>query len=424
MNQLVHMRKLVLIFMLMLAIPALCVGQDRDITEGSSNGSIRSDVSQRPTGPRRRMLTTESRAALVAEFDLFRGAETLLNAPSFEALKNSYRDALEKVAKEKPIATDLTPLKYLVFEMMARSLSQKKPGVDSDKLAKAVISSYVKTRDFMPPILGAGFTKDEAGAEERNAVLALHRLTRQRITPQAKAAVAASSGPEVGTTTITYGVVVNDHPRQASAGVAKRKGTLGVTVRVAPRIVVGITNDTFSSKKRPDGTYITGIGNTTPSFKYEAIDETPKHPSLSLSYSITLPTASKAKTLGTGRIDHKIIGDLGKKVNDTKLGLSLGYLFAGRKDKPGYTKTGLAVLSLDHPLGTKLTSRNEIDLATKADTNPSEIFAINQLVYKINNTFSFRAGVRTGITAQSPRIGLTVGLSITTSLKKIFSSGP
>jgi hypothetical protein len=53
------------------------------------------------------MLTAESRAALVAEFDLFRGAETL------------------------------RPLLALT------------------------------SRDFMPPILAAGFSKDEARAEER-----------------------------------------------------------------------------------------------------------------------------------------------------------------------------------------------------------------------------------------------------------------
>ena len=408
----------VLLCLLMLVASTISFAQDRDITEGSSTGSIRSDVSQRPTGPRRRMLSPESRAALVAEFDMFRGAETLLNAPSFDSLKAAYREALEKVAKEKPIATDLTPLKYLVFELMARSFSQKKPGTDSDRLAAAMITTYVKTRDFMPPILTAGFSKDDARIEERNAVTALHQLTRQRIGPQVQIAAPAASTPQVGTLTINYGIVVNDRPRDASAGVPKRKGTLGLTVRVAPRIVAGITNDTFSSKKRSDGTYITGIGNTTPSVKVEAVDETDKRPSLSLSYSITLPTASVSKTLGSGRVDHKLIGDFGKTVNGTKLGLSLGYLFAGRKAKPGFSKTGLAVLSLDRPIGTRFTSKNEIDLATRADANPSEIFSINQMVYKINNTFSIRGGVRTGITVNSPRIGLTAGLSITTSLKK------
>jgi hypothetical protein len=404
---------------LVLVLAAVSLAQDRDITEGSSSGSIRSDVSERPSGPRRRMLSPESRAALVAEFELFRGAETLLNAPSFEALEGDYKTALEKVASEKPIATDLTPLKYLVFKMMARDLSQKKLTINGDQLAAAMISTYVKTRDFMPPILSAGFSREEAKKAERDAVAALNQLVRQSIRSRPKPAAPAQGSP-VGATKITYGVSVNDHPRHAREGTPKRKGTLGLTIRIAPQFVFGITLDTFSSKKRADGSYITGIGNTTPSLKYEALNDDKRHLTVSFSYSVTLPTASVAKTLGTGRVDHKIIGDIGKKVGDTQLGLSLGYLFAGRKGKPGFSKTGLAVLSLDHPLGKKFTSKNEIDLASRADSTPSEIFAINQIVYKVNDTFSVRAGLRTGITPNSPRIGFTGGVIISSNLKRIF----
>ena len=409
-----------LISLFVLILPVVCSGQDRDITGGSSMGSIRSDVSELPSGPRRRMLTPENRAALVAEFELFRGAEALLNAPSFEALKDKYAAALEKVAAQKPIATDLTPLKYLVFELMAEDLSQKKTGINADVLAEEMISSYVKTRDFMPPLLHHGVSKQEATISERNAVAALHQITRQRTGHRPAVVAPAASGPKVGTTTISYGVNVNDRPRDANAGVAKRKGILAVNIRVGPQFVFGITNDTFSSKKRSDGTYITGIGNTTPSLKYEAIYDTEKHPSLTLTYSITLPTASVAKTLGTGRVDHKILADIGKTVRATQLTLSLGYLFAGRKNLPGFSKTGLAVLSLAHPIGERFRSTNEIDLATRADTTPSEIYSINQIVYKVSDTLSIRAGLRTGITVNSPRIGFTGGLTITTSLGKIF----
>jgi hypothetical protein len=176
--------------------------------------------------------------------------------------------------------------------------------------------------------------------------------------------------------------------------------------------VVGITNDTFSSKKRADGTYITGLGNTTTSLKYEAVPNL-----LSFSYTVTFPTASVEKTLGSGRLDHKIMGDLSKTVKDTTLGLSLGYLFTGIKGESGFLKTGLAALLVSQPLDDKFTYKGEIDLASRAKNTASEIFAINQVVYKINDTFSIRAGARTGITANSPRIGFTAGLSINTLLK-------
>ena len=365
------------------------------------------------------MLTVESRAALVAEFELFRGAEALLKAPGFVSLRDSYRNALEKVAAEKPIATNLTPLKYLVFVLMARELGQRKAGLDVDRLAEEIISVYVKTRDFMPPLLSAGFSREEAKAAERNAVLSLRQVVRQRRLMKQAKAPAASSGPGFGDLRITYGVTINDRPRREGAGTPKRKGTLGLQLRLSSQFVFAITNDNFSSKKRSDGTYITGIGNTTASLKYEALAD-PEKPTLNFTYSITLPTASVAKALGTGRVDHKIIGDMGKKVRDTQLGLSLGYLFSGRKDKHSYSTTGLAAIFLDHPLGKGFTSKNEIDFATRADLNPSEVFAINQLVYKVNDTISLRAGVRTGITPYTPRIGFTTGITISSTLQTIF----
>src|ERR1051325_4557223 len=86
-NQFGKFAGIVLAILFVLAIPKGASGQDRDITEGSSTGSIRSDASERPSGPRRRMLTPDKRAGLVAEFELFRGAETLLNTRRFEALR-------------------------------------------------------------------------------------------------------------------------------------------------------------------------------------------------------------------------------------------------------------------------------------------------------------------------------------------------
>jgi hypothetical protein len=164
--------------LLVFGLPITSSGQDRDITGGSSTGSIRPDVLDVRSGPRTRMLTPEKRARLVAEFDLFRGAETLLNTQSFEALKEDYRTNIEKVASERPIATDLTPLKYLVLELMARDLSNKKPGTRADELAKNIISTYVKTGDFMPPILSAGFNRSEAKKAERDAVALVKKVRR------------------------------------------------------------------------------------------------------------------------------------------------------------------------------------------------------------------------------------------------------
>ncbi|HXM48249.1 MAG TPA: hypothetical protein VN956_10290 [Pyrinomonadaceae bacterium] len=126
------------------------------------------------------MLSPEKRARLVQEFGAFRGTETLVDIPNFEALKDNYAATLEELATKKPLATDLTPVKYLTFRIMAKELSKQKPGVNADHLAQDMISTYTKTGDFMPPIVSAGFNKREARKAESNAVSSLRLLVKRR----------------------------------------------------------------------------------------------------------------------------------------------------------------------------------------------------------------------------------------------------
>ncbi len=158
----------------------MSLGQDRDLGGGSSSGSIRPDVLEMGRGPRPRTLSPEKRAALVEEFESFRGAEALVDVPSFEVLKDSYGATLKGVAAVRVTAAELTPTMYLKFRIMARELSKKKTDLTSDRLAQGIISTYVKTGDFMPPIVAAGFSKLEAKKAESSAVAAIRLFLKQR----------------------------------------------------------------------------------------------------------------------------------------------------------------------------------------------------------------------------------------------------
>ena len=151
--------------------------QDRDLTSGSSSGSIRPDVLDTRAVPKTRMRNAKERAELVAEFDSFRGAEALLNTPSFDTLKNDYKTTLEQLAAEKSIVKDLTPLKYLVFELMSRDLAAN-GAATPDKLADEIMSSYVRTGQFMSPLLNIGMSRSDVKEAERNAVHAVKNLKR------------------------------------------------------------------------------------------------------------------------------------------------------------------------------------------------------------------------------------------------------
>jgi hypothetical protein len=165
-------------------LPVISFGQDRDLTSGSSTGSIRPDVLDTGRGSRTRTLSPEKRARFVAEFNAFHGAEKLVDDPTFEALKNNYAIILEGVAKQKGVAADLTPTKFLTFRIMARDLSIQRTGVSADALARAMISAYVKTGDFMPPVLAAEFNKREAKKAESNAVSSLRLFMKQHPIPK------------------------------------------------------------------------------------------------------------------------------------------------------------------------------------------------------------------------------------------------
>ena len=171
-------RTVLILSVLILMAVTICVAQDRDITSGSSSGSIRPDVLDTNSGPRTRMLTPRKRDEMVAELDAFRGAETLLGLTNFETLKQDYKLQLEKLAAEKPIATDLTPLKFLVFELMARDLANNKRGIVPQDLADSLMSSFVKTRSFTAPITAAGITRSDAKRAEQRAVATVKKLKR------------------------------------------------------------------------------------------------------------------------------------------------------------------------------------------------------------------------------------------------------
>jgi len=63
-----------------------CVAQDRDITSGSSSGSIRSRCLGHELGTRLNV-TPRKKTRWLLSFDAFRGAETVLGLANFQTLK-------------------------------------------------------------------------------------------------------------------------------------------------------------------------------------------------------------------------------------------------------------------------------------------------------------------------------------------------
>jgi len=239
--------------------------------------------------------------------------------------------------------------------------------------------------------------------------------------------VTAQTTTQDGKLTITYGVTGRDRPRNPEAGKASQKGTLSFSLNYTDRLSFGMDLDTFLSKHKKDNSRVTGYGNTFLNFGYDAVKEGQHHPALSFTYSIKFPTGDATRGLGSGKIDHQVMGSLTRsKLGNTQrttLFANMGFNFAGLPSpQTDRAKVGVLVLRLDRILDNpvaqfkRYTFRSELNATSHAKQTASEIFINNSLQVKFSPKLAFRGTVRTGITANSSRIGVVGSLTYTTNI--------
>lgn len=221
------------------------------------------------------------------------------------------------------------------------------------------------------------------------------------------------------------GFDARDRPRHEEAGSPSRKASSSLKIELHPRVFWKISNDNFVSKKSAEGKRSSGVGNTWLTLSVDAITEDKtavrKHPSLTLIYVVKLPTGSPTKKLGTGRVDHEVVASIGKSVGRpqifsgearwrTSLGVDFGLYSAGKAGQSGFTNVGELTLSVNRVLDDLSTRKykyhGEIYMSTPAKDTLSEVYAKNDLTIKLSSAFRAKIGVRTGLTPNSPRLGV------------------
>lgn len=234
----------------------------------------------------------------------------------------------------------------------------------------------------------------------------------------------------------TFGVDAKASPRHRDEGRPTQKVSSSLKIDLADWFWMKVANDNFVWKKRADGGTTNGVGNTRLTFNADAITEddtgVSARPSLSFIYTVKLPTGSTVKRLGTGRVDHEVLVEVGKSFGDeaivggkvrkrTNIAVDVGGYFSGNPGASGFTNVGELSIGLTQVLDSlavrKYRYYGEIDLSTHAKDTLSEIFALNELRVKLSNKFRFRAGVRTGITPNSPRFGVYASITYSGELR-------
>lgn len=187
---------------------------------------------------------------------------------------------------------------------------------------------------------------------------------------------------------------------------------LALRFAASSRILLEADLDILKSQTDEMGMRMTGIGDTRLGFQVVALKDTEEHPALAFAYYVKLPSASAAKELGTGRVDHKIVLLLSKKFGETDVDFNGAYLLVGREMEPGWVTGGQAALNVSHEFENNFGLQAELSGQSKDDVQPRGLYALGALTYKANRRLIFDAGLRFGLNEDAPRVGVLAGLTV------------
>ena len=198
---------------------------------------------------------------------------------------------------------------------------------------------------------------------------------------------------------------------RAPGGASEVDTPLALRFAVSRRLLLEFDGDTPLSQSA-DGTRTTGEGDTQLGVQGVLQHETKSHPGVAFAYYVKLPTASAAKGLGTGRVDHFLIALVSKNISKTTFDFNAVYLLAGRTTDAGHASSAQAALAASRNVTKRFGVQGELSGFTRNDAQPGAMFGLGVVTYQVNRRLVFDAGVRAGLTPEAPRVGAVAGLTV------------
>lgn len=198
---------------------------------------------------------------------------------------------------------------------------------------------------------------------------------------------------------------------RAPGGASEVDTPLALRFAVSRRLLLEFDCDTPISQSA-DGTRTTGEGDTQLGVQGVLHHETKARPGVAVAYYIKLPTASAAKGLGTGRVDHFLIALVSKNISKTTVDFNAIYLLAGRTTDAGHASSAQAALAASRGVTKRFGVQGELSGFTRNDAQPGAMFTLGVVTYQVNRRLVFDAGVRAGLTPEAPRVGAVAGLTV------------
>lgn len=211
-----------------------------------------------------------------------------------------------------------------------------------------------------------------------------------------------------GVLQVEYGYSGNFRSPSLSADQA---APLALRFAASNRLLLEFDLDTFKSETdRESRERQTGIGDARLGFQVVALKDTDEHPTLA--FYVKLPTASEAKSLGTGRFDHTLLLLLSKKIGKTDIDFNVGFLADGEADGSGWDHGGMAAFDVSRDSENNFGVEAELSGTSIDSQLPRGFYALGSVNYKVNRRLRFDRGARFGLNPDAPRFGVFAGLSL------------
>lgn len=191
----------------------------------------------------------------------------------------------------------------------------------------------------------------------------------------------------------------------------QRSNPFGIRLAPNKHFRLDFDVDVFTSQRPTGERRTTGIGDSGLAIKYILRTEPKKRFASAVSYSITLPSASREKNLGTGRVAHNLRFILQRTPGKNDFVFNASYLNVGDENRLRRYSGAQAVLAYGRELTKKFTLINEIYGQTVDESAGMRgIYTQSVFAYKINKRLRLDTGIRFGFGQDAPRVGAVGGL--------------
>lgn len=177
---------------------------------------------------------------------------------------------------------------------------------------------------------------------------------------------------------------------------------------VLSRFLLDFFLETVKSQVDRTDRRMTGVGDAIIGLQV-VMFKRPGYPTFSFAYHSKLPTASKEKMLGSGRVDNKAVLLIGEQFGDFDMIVNAAYLNVGRKDSGRRADGGQFSIALTYEFENHFGLVGELSGQSLEYTLPRGVYTFGGVTYQVNRRLRFDAGLRFGIGSQAPRVSIVTG---------------